>query len=130
MKDKANMMVVEDNRRARQALTAFISLQAGIKVSAEASNGQEAIDLIKKNTPDIVMMDLQMPVMDGLEATKIIKKNWPQIKIVVLTMYPNFQPEALSAGADAFLIKGCPVNEIISTIHSLSHNENAGNIHP
>jgi YesN/AraC family two-component response regulator len=130
MNDKTNMMVVEDNHRARQALTAIISLQAGIKVSAEASNGQEAIDLIKRSTPDVVVMDLRMPVMDGLEATKIIKKNWPEIKIVVLTMYPNYQPEALSAGADAFLVKGCTVHEIISTIHSLSHADKAGNIHP
>jgi YesN/AraC family two-component response regulator len=126
LNDITNMMVVEDNLRARQALTAFISLQTGIKVSAEASNGLEAINLIKGCTPDIVVMDMQMPVMDGLEATKIIKKNWPQIKIVVLTLYPNYQPEAMSAGADVFLVKGCSVDEIISTIHSLSQADKAG----
>jgi DNA-binding NarL/FixJ family response regulator len=97
----------------------------GIKVSAEASNGLEAINLIKGCAPDIVVMDVQMPVMDGLEATRVIKKNWPQIKIVVLTMYPNYQSEAISAGADAFLVKGCSVNEIISTIHSLSQANKA-----
>jgi DNA-binding NarL/FixJ family response regulator len=125
-----NMMVVEDNLRARQALTAFLSLQMGIKVSAEASNGLEAINLIEGYIPDIVVMDVQMPIMDGLEATKIIKKNWPQIKIVVLTMYPNYQPEAISAGADAFLVKGCSVDEIISTIHSLSQANKAGIFSP
>jgi DNA-binding NarL/FixJ family response regulator len=130
LNDITNMMLVEDNLRARQALTAFMSLQTGIKVSAEASNGLEAINLIQGHAPDIVVMDAQMPVMDGLEATKIIKKNWPQIKIVVLTMYPNYQPEAMSAGADAFLVKGCSVDEIISTIHSLSQAEKAGVLPP
>jgi DNA-binding NarL/FixJ family response regulator len=130
LNDITNMMLVEDNLRARQALTAFMSLQTGIKVSAEASNGLEAINLIQGHAPDIVVMDAQMPVMDGLEATKIIKKNWPQIKIVVLTMYPNYQPEVMSAGADAFLVKGCSVDEIISTIHSLSQAEKAGVLPP
>jgi len=129
MNDSTNIMVVEDNSRARRALTAYISLQVGIRVTAEASNGLEAINLIRGNAPDIVLMDMQMPVMDGLEATRIIKKNWPQIKIVILTMYPNYQSEALSAGADAFLVKGCSVDEIISTIHSLSQADEVGNVY-
>ena len=130
MNGTTNMMVVEDNSRARRALTACMSLQAGIKVTAEASNGLEAVSLINRQVPDIVLMDVQMPVMNGLEATKIIKKNWPTIKIIVLTMYPNYQSEALSAGADAFLVKGCPVKEIISTIHALLQTDEVGNIHP
>ena len=114
------IMIVEDNLRARRALKALISQQAGINVTAEASNGQEAICNIRGETPDIVLMDMRMPVMDGLEATKIIKKNWSQIKVVILTMYPDCQKEVLSAGADAFLIKGCSMDEIASTIHSLN----------
>jgi len=129
MNDSTNILVVEDNSRARQALTAYISLQAGIKVTAEASNGLEAINLIKGHAPDIVLMDMQMPVMDGLEATKIIKKNWPQIKIVILTMYPNYQSEALAAGADAFLVKGSSVDEIISTIHAFFQRDEVGNVY-
>ena len=114
------IMIVEDNPRARRALKALISQQVGIDVTAEASNGQEAIYNIGGQIPDIILMDMRMPVMDGLEATKIIKKNWPQIKIVILTMYPDYQSDAMSAEADAFLIKGCTVEEMISTIRSLS----------
>jgi len=113
------VMLVEDNYRARQALSAYLSLQAGIQVTAEASNGLEAVNLISSQLPDIVLMDMQMPVMDGLEATRIIKKNWPKIKVIILTIYPNYQSEARSAGADAFLVKGCSVHEIISTIHAV-----------
>jgi DNA-binding NarL/FixJ family response regulator len=118
MKD-TSILVVEDNPWARRALTAFISSQKGMKVCAEASNGLETIDMIRHLIPDIVLMDIEMPVLDGLEATRIIKKHWPTIKVVILTMYPNYQADAFAAGADAFLIKGCPVNELISTIHSL-----------
>lgn len=110
------ILIVEDNHRARLALKALVSQQAGINVISEASNGQEAILKIKKQIPDIVIMDVQMPVMDGLEATKVIKSKWSQIKIIILTMYPDYQADAMKAGADAFLLKGCPVEEMMSVL--------------
>jgi len=110
------ILIVEDNQRARHALKALVSQQAGIQVMAEASNGQEAIRKIKKQIPDIVIMDVQMPVMDGLEATKVIKSKWSQIKIIILTMYPDYRTDAMKAGADAFLLKGCPVEEMMSVL--------------
>jgi YesN/AraC family two-component response regulator len=113
------IMIVEDNSRARCALKALISQQAEIIVTAEASNGQEALHNINEQVPDIVLMDMNMPVMNGLEATRIIKTKWPQIKIIVLTMYPDYRSDALKAGADAFLLKGCPVEELMSLIHNL-----------
>lgn len=115
------LMIVEDNPRARCALKALISQQSEIIVTAEALNGQDAIRKIKSHVPDIVLMDMQMPVMGGLEATKIIKSKWPQIKIIILTMYPDRQAEVLSAGADAFLVKGCCEEEIVSIIRSLTN---------
>ena len=127
MSNPTNIMVVEDNSRARCALAAYISLQDGIQIAAEASNGLEAISKIKRSPPDIVLMDMQMPVMDGLEATKIIKKRWPWVKVIVLTMYQHYQPEAFSAGADAFLVKGCPVTELISTIFNLTQTNTMTN---
>jgi YesN/AraC family two-component response regulator len=120
MNKPAKIMVVEDSSRARSALAAFMSLQVGVQITAEASNGLEAISKIKNCPPDIVLMDMQMPVMDGLEATKIIKKRWPWVKIIALTMYQNYQSEALSAGADAFLLKGCSVAKLISTVQDLT----------
>ena len=63
-------------------------------------------------------MDMRMPVMNGPEATRAIRAKWPQIKIVALTMYPDYQVEALSAGADAFLLKGCPVEEMTAVIRT------------
>jgi DNA-binding NarL/FixJ family response regulator len=130
MKDTKNMMVVEDNSRARQALMAYMSTQTGITVTAEASNGLEAINMIEEDVPDIVVMDVRMPVMDGLEATRIIKEKWPQVKVVVLTMYPYYEPELLFAGADAFLVKGCSGNDMMSTIQALFQTDEVGDFSP
>ena len=115
------IMLVEDNIRARRALKALITQKADIVITAEASNGQEAIQNIGGQIPDVVLMDMRMPVMDGLEATKIIKRNWPQIRVVILSMYPDYQSEALSAGADAFLVKGCDVDAMACAIRRLPH---------
>ena len=129
MNTPTNIMVVEDNSRARYALLAYLSLQAGVRIIAEASNGLEAINKIKGSPPDIVIMDMQMPVMDGLEATRIIKKRWPRVKVIVLTMYQNYRSEALAAGADVFLVKGCPVTELLSTVHNVSRVDTHDNPH-
>jgi YesN/AraC family two-component response regulator len=114
------IMLVEDNIRARRALKALISQQADIVITAEASNGQEAVRKIEAQIPDAILMDMRMPVMDGLEATKIIKARWPQIQIVILSMYTDCQSDVLSAGADSFLAKGCSMEEITSSFHALS----------
>jgi DNA-binding NarL/FixJ family response regulator len=114
------IMIVDDSLPARHALKALLSQQPGIKVTAEAANGLEAFKMIQKQPPDLVLMDVRMPVMDGLEATRLIKQQWTNIKIVILTMYPDSQVEALSAGADAFLVKGCAPEEMIAVLHSMN----------
>ena len=123
MDNTTKIMIVEDNPHARQALSALLSLQEGVQLTTEASNGLEAINTIKEHVPDLVLMDMRMPVMDGLEATRIIKQTWPQIKVIVLTIYSDHKAEALSAGADAFLVKGCPTKTMVSSIHKLIHTD-------
>jgi DNA-binding NarL/FixJ family response regulator len=124
----AQIMVVENNPRARNALAAFLSLQVGFSVTAQASNGSEAIHKIKARPPDIVLMDMRMPGMDGLEATRIIKERWPKVKVIALTMYQNYQSEALSAGADAFLVKGCSGEDLITIVSSLIDANTSDNL--
>jgi YesN/AraC family two-component response regulator len=125
MTDIVNLMIVDDSSRARLALRAFLSLQAGVRIIAQASNGLEAVDMIRRVVPDVVLMDMKMPVMDGLEATRIIKRNWPGVKVIILSMYSDYLGEAILSGADKFLVKGCSVEEIMSAITarsgSLSH---------
>jgi len=119
MKNAIDLMIVDDNSHARQALTVYLSQQEGVRVIAQASSGLEAVSLAERKHPDIILMDLQMPLMDGLEATRAVKKSWPEIKVIVLTLHPNFEEDAYLAGADRFLVKGCSVSEMMKTILEL-----------
>ncbi len=110
------ILIVDDSLPSRRALKALLSQQSGIQVIEKASNSMDAIKLIQNWIPDLILMDVRMPVMDGLEATRLIKRDWSQIKIVILTMYPDCQAEALSAGADAFIVKGCALEEMMTII--------------
>ena len=123
MKNTIDLLIVDDNSHARQALTAYLSQQAGVRVAAQASSGLEALTAIERKHPDIVLMDLQMPLMDGLEATRLIKKAWPEIKVIVLTLHPTFEEDARLAGADRFLVKGCSVNEMMEAILELIQDD-------
>jgi DNA-binding NarL/FixJ family response regulator len=90
--------------------------QPDIQVIGEAANGESAIEFIKRTKPDVVIMDAFMPGMNGLEATKIIKAKWRGIRVVILTLHEDIREEALAAGADAFLVKGCPPERLIQEI--------------
>ena len=72
--------------------------------------------LVEALQPEVVLMDARMPGMDGLEATYQIKGRWPQIRVIVLSMYRAYQAEALAAGADVFLVKGCAAEELLGAI--------------
>ena len=100
------ILVVDDQPRARKSLKALLSTWSRVGEVHEASNGREAVELVRELGPDAVLMDVRMPEMDGLKATVQIKALWPQVKVIVLSMYLEYQDEALALGADAFVGKG------------------------
>jgi DNA-binding NarL/FixJ family response regulator len=89
-----------------------------VEVVGEAVDGREAVRQVTECRPDVVLMDVRMPAMDGLDATRLIKNRWPGVKIILLTIYGAYRKEALAAGADAFLVKGCPNEELFAAILS------------
>jgi DNA-binding NarL/FixJ family response regulator len=114
-----NKVLITDDRLAtRKGLRALMLTQPDIQVIGEVANGEKAIEFIKEEKPDVVIMDAYMPVMDGLEATRIIKSNWSEIRVVILTLHDDIREEAFAAGADAFLIKGCPPDNLIQEIRN------------
>ena len=113
--EKARILIVDDQASVREGLRTVLELE-GLEIVGEAAEGREAVQLVEKLRPDVVLMDARMPVLDGLEATRLIKEKWPEVKVIVLTMYALHQADALAAGADAFLVKGCPAEELLEAI--------------
>jgi DNA-binding NarL/FixJ family response regulator len=115
------LLIVDDNALARSGMKALsetvTSHERELEIF-EAASGQEALPLIETILPDVILMDAQMPLVNGIEATRIIKERWPTIKVVMLTMYPEYQRHALAAGVDAFLLKGCPAEDVFAAIFS------------
>jgi DNA-binding NarL/FixJ family response regulator len=133
MTQPIRVLIVDDNARSRNGLRALLgtvrlsppaAAKTGtqdevwpeVEVVGEAANGREAVRQVAEHRPDVVLMDVRMPEMDGLEATRLIKNRWPGVKVIMLTLYTTFQTEALAAGADLFLIKGCPNEELLAAI--------------
>ncbi len=86
---------------------------------SEAADGCEAVILAETWIPDAVLMDIRMPVMDGLQATRTIKARWPRIKVIILSMYGDYEAQALAAGADAFVNKGEPPTRLLQALDSV-----------
>jgi DNA-binding NarL/FixJ family response regulator len=117
------ILIADDQTRARQSLKALLATWPTVEQVREASNGQEAVLLIEEAAPDVVVMDARMPEMDGLQATRLIKQRWPQVKVVVWSMYPEYEVEAQSAGADAFVTKGEPPQQLLARIAAVMANQ-------
>lgn len=106
MTAKIRVLVVDDQETTRLGVNAVLEFSAHIEAFQMAVNGREALEIIEETQPDVVLMDARMPVMNGIEATRLIKRRWPEIKVIVYSMYPSYEQDALAAGADHFLIKG------------------------
>ena len=114
------VLIADDRRRSRSGLRALLATRSEIEVIGEAVDGREALRLAEEYRPDVVLMDVRMPRMDGLEATRCIKAQCPEVKVIVLTLYTAHQPQALEAGADAFVSKGDPPDSLLTTLLQLA----------
>ncbi len=116
MDRRTQVVIADDQRRAAQGLEALLAAWPEVEVVGKAADGREAVQLVEECRPDVVLMDIRMPVMDGLQATQLIKSRLPQVRVVALTMDVTCRAAALEAGADAFLVKGCPVEDLRKAI--------------
>lgn len=124
MGTRIRLLIADDHPFSRKGLRALLSTCPTVEVVCEAQNGREAVQLVETCQPDLVLMDLQMPVCDGLEATRRIKAKMPEVTVIILTIRETSRAEAMAAGADGFLLKGCPSKELLATIHS--HRDDKG----
>jgi len=110
------VVLADDSRRSRRGLRALLGTCPGVEVVAEATNGLQAVRIACEVIPDVIVMDSRMPTMDGVAATKLLKRRRPGLRIVIVTMLAAVRQAALAAGADAFLVKGCPPEDLIDAV--------------
>lgn len=124
---RTTVLSADDHPLIRSGLEAVLSNEPDMQVVGEAANGEEAIDLYRRLRPDIVLMDLRMPVMDGLAATKAIINEFPDAKIIALTTYEGDEDihRALSAGARGYLLKDMMRSELLKVIRTVRGGQRA-----
>jgi CheY-like chemotaxis protein len=112
------VVFADDHRAVREGLVGLIRPQVGIAIVGEAENGEQAVECVKRLHPDVVIMDVSMPVMDGVEATRVIAKRWPQVRVIGLSM--NEDPAVVrrmrDAGATDYITKSAPPGRLIAAI--------------
>ena len=120
MPDKIRVMLVDDHAVVRSGLSAFLSVNPDLELVGEAENGQQAVTRAGLLQPDVILMDIMMPVMDGIAATQAIKQQYPKIQIVALTSFQEDElvQNALKAGAVGYLMKNVTARELAAAIRA------------
>ena len=115
------ILLADDHKIVRDGLRSLLEKDCELKVVGEAHNGQIAVELTHELVPDVVVMDIGMPVMNGIEATEQIMKNQPNAKVIGLSMHSDrrFVSSMLGAGASGYLLKDCAFDEIVKAIHAV-----------
>ena len=119
--NQIRILTVDDHPLLREGIAALVNAECDMKLVAEASNGQEAIERFRLHRPDVTLMDLQMPRFNGIEAIINIQSEFPDARIIVLTTYTGDVQmlRALKAGARAYLLKGHVHRELLETIRAV-----------
>jgi DNA-binding NarL/FixJ family response regulator len=117
---KLRLMLVDDQSLFREALRTLLALQEDFDIVAEAENGERAVSLARAHKPDVILMDLRMPVMGGVEATRRVLAATPGVRVVVLTTFEEDEEifEALRAGAVGYLLKACSADKLCESVRA------------
>ncbi len=119
------IIICDDQAIVRDGLKMMLGLEADIDVIATAQDGAEAVDLVAKHSPDLVLMDLKMPIMNGIEATRRIRQHHPNIPVLVLTTYDadEWVFDALRAGAVGYLLKDTPREQLVAAVRGSAEGQ-------
>jgi DNA-binding NarL/FixJ family response regulator len=121
----ARILIADDHALVREGLRTMLSGEDGIEVIAEANDGQQALEICRELGPDLVLMDVRMPVMDGLEATRKIKQEMPKTSVMMVTMHenPDYLFEAVKAGAAGYVLKDASGEGLLSAVRRTLEGE-------
>jgi len=112
------VIICDDQAIIRDGLEMLLKLEKDIEVAGQAQDGTEAVEIVQKTQPDLVLMDLKMPGLNGIEATRQIRTRYPHVKVLVLTTYDDDEWvfDAIRAGASGYLLKDTPREEVIKAV--------------
>lgn len=115
------ILIADDQEMIRQSLLITLGNEPDFEVTDAVENGAEAISSVRKNKPDVILMDIRMPEMDGLACTELIKEQYPAIKIIILTAFDDdeYVFNALKYGASGYLLKGIPMKELVDAVRKV-----------
>jgi DNA-binding NarL/FixJ family response regulator len=124
-----NVAIIEDNIQYRKTLCAILQLDRSLKLIHTLSNCGDMLELFKKATPDVVLMDIDLPGISGIQAVWELKQQWPDLKILILTVFEDEEKifGAIKAGANGYILKKDSPQKIIESIHAVSKGESAMN---
>ena len=116
--------IADDYKIFREGLKVGLSADENLEVIMEADNGEDLLKALETTTPDVIIMDLKMPIMDGMEATIAVRKKYPGIKVLVVTMYDDdkFIIHLMENGANGYLLKNTEPDEIRKSIYAVHEN--------
>ncbi len=123
--NKINVLIADDHAMVRQGLKTILELEDDIYVVAQAANGNEAVELAKNLKPDIILMDINMPVLNGLQAIKLLKEGEERFKIIVLTLHQDreYLFKTLQMGCEGYVLKDAESSVLIDAIRSVYGNQ-------
>lgn len=119
------VLLVDDHALFRTGMRHILGQYSEINVIGEAGSGEEAIDMVRQDKPDLIMMDVRMPGIGGIEATRKILRQEPDIRIIAVTVYSDdpFPSQLLDAGARGYISKGCPAEEMLEAVRTVMRGE-------
>lgn len=115
------VLLADDQELIRESLSFVLNAQSDITMVGMATNGREAIEMVRREKPDVVLMDIRMPEVDGVECTRLIKAAYPQMKVIILTTFDDdeYVFGALRYGASGYLLKGVSVAELANAVREV-----------
>jgi DNA-binding NarL/FixJ family response regulator len=115
------VLIADDHQLFREGMVNLLSNVEDIEVIGQAKDGKETIERARQLRPDVILIDIGMPLMNGIDATRILKKEYPSIKVIAVSMHSDrqFVKGILEAGADGYLLKNCTYRQLIDAVHSV-----------
>jgi two-component system response regulator NreC len=123
--NKIRVLLADDHTILRDGIRALLDDQDDMEVIGEAEDGQSTVKMVAKLIPDVVVMDIAMPLLNGLEATRQIRRDYPQVKVLILTMHENeeYIRQVLAAGALGYVLKDAAARDLLGAIRAVHQGE-------